>query len=107
MTMPPELDLLPGILMYAYNNGTMVPITEIVTLQPDDIDREQITRYSGDIFPIDQEITATLTLIRYSPWKWNRVLGWKRHTVFKPRKRVFVRLIKQGFTAKGKKVIVL
>ena len=106
MMMPPEFGLFQEPLMYADNNGTMVPITGIVTLQPDDIDRKQITRYSGDIFPIDQEITTTLTLIRYSPWKWNKILGWRRHTILRPRKRILVRLVKQGFTIKGKKVAI-
>ena len=103
--MPPELGLLPGTLMYADNNGTMVPITEFVSLRTENDDGEPIMPYRVKLFPNDQELTATIKLVHYSPWKWNRVLGWKRHTILRPRKRVLIRLVKQGFTVKGKKVL--
>ena len=101
--MPPELGLLPGTLMYADNNGTMTPIDKTIVLQANG---EPILSYRVKSFPIDQEFTATIKLVHYSPWKWNKILGWRRHTILRPRKRVLVRLVKQGFTVKGKKVIV-
>ena len=65
---------------------------------------EQIEALAPEIpiEPISPSFDIELKPIRYTPWKWNRVLGWKRHTITRPRKRLLVRFIKQGLVLKGR-----
>ena len=50
--------------------------------------------------------TWQLTPLHYRPWVGNYLLGWRKKVAKKARKRVLVKLIKQGHTLKGKKVLV-